>query len=149
MCFVAQTTGSDNSDSECIDVNLEDVSPRTLIDALAAGPDEHQKTRGLTSLVPRDTRLLGAEHAADDPSVLVIDLSSEINSLFSPNNIVAYRQIVETLTNGINGLGVDAIRVKVDGKSTKIPTDKGQLTTADPDDFATPGFGSGSSTSRG
>ncbi len=135
VCFVLQTTGSETSESACIAARFTDISPRTLFDALAAGPDDELKKEGLTSLVPGDTELLGAEPAQDDPNVLVIDLSSEINSLSSPNNIIAYRQIVETLTNDINDLGADAIRVRVDGKATKIPTDKGQLATADPSDF--------------
>jgi spore germination protein GerM len=135
VCFVSQTSGTENSGSKCKRTALEDVNPRTLIDALAAGPDERARNEGLTSFVPQDTRLLDAERAGDDATVLLVNLSSEINSLSSPNNIVAYRQIVETLTNGVNGLGVHAIRVKVDGKPTKIPTDKGQLTTADPGDF--------------
>ena len=142
VCFVLQTAGSETSDSACIAAMFTDVSPRTLFDALAAGPDDEQKKEGLTSLVPGDTELLGAEPAPDAPGVLVIDLSSEINSLSSPNNTIAYRQIVETLTNDINGLGVHAVRVKIDGKPTKIPTDKGQLATADPSDFTAAGSGS-------
>lgn len=148
VCFVSQPTETQTSGSKCAGVPVEDVNPRTLIDALAAGPDEKKSDQGITSWVPRDTRLLDAERAGDDATVLVINLSSEINSLSSPNNIVAYRQIVETLTNGINGLGVLAIRVKVEGKPTKIPTDKGQLTTADPSDFNGAGFGSASTSQQ-
>ncbi|HET8930032.1 MAG TPA: GerMN domain-containing protein [Acidimicrobiales bacterium] len=148
VCFVSQPTDTETSGSKCTGVDLEDVNPRTLIDALAAGPDEQKINQGITSWVPRDTRLLDAVRAGDDATTLVINLSSEINSLSSPNNVVAYRQIVETLTNGINGLGVHAIRVEVDGKPTKIPTDKGLLTTADIDDFNESSFGS-ASTARG
>lgn len=135
ICFVSQSPGSGNSDIECIRVNLEEVSPRTLIDALAAGPDEDQKREGLASPIPQDTKLLGAERATDDPQVMVIDLSSAINSLSAPNNTDAFRQIVETLTNPVNDLGIDAIRVEVEGKPTKIPTDRGLLNTASTSDF--------------
>ncbi len=135
VCFVSQVDSADQTESKCIGVMLEDVNPRTLVDALAAGPDEDRREKGLTSWVPQDTRLLDAETSVDDPEILVINLSAEINSLSSPNNIVAYRQIVETLTNGINNLGVRAIRLQIEGKPTRIPTDRGQLITADPGDF--------------
>lgn len=145
-CFVEQTGDEQDSGagSRCTGVVLEDINARTLIDALAAGPEEKLREEGLTSFVPQDTRLLDAERAPDDSRILVINLSSEINSLSSPNNIVAYRQIVETITNDVNRLGVYAVRVKVDGKSTKIPTDRGQLATADPDDFNDAATGSAS-----
>lgn len=134
VCFVPPITGTDDPHLECPQVQLEDLDPRSLVDALAAGPDEAQRNAGLTTQVPQNTTLLDAEL---DPStnVLTINLSSAINNVSSPNNTLAYRQIVATLTNPNNPLGANAVRVRVDGKDTKIPTDAGPLSVATNRDF--------------
>lgn len=142
VCFVQQSKDGptipaaddqgDDSDVICVAMNVESRTPRALIDALAAGPGE-QPDIALTSSVPQNTRLLDASSTTG--TTLTINLSSAINDVSSPNNTLAYHQIVETLTHPSNGLGVDRVRVLVDGKQTKIPTDAGAKDVATPDDF--------------
>lgn len=133
-CFVPQRVNdTDEPELNCGRVAVPQLSAGALVAALAAGPDDRQHALGLTSFVPQNTRVLGVETASD--GVLVVNLSGAINDVSSPNNTLAYRQIVETLTHPRNHLDIDAIRVKVDGKWTKIPTDDGPLTTARPSNF--------------
>lgn len=134
VCFVPPATSTVNPNLECPQVQLEQMDPRSLIDALAAGPDNAQRNAGLTTQVPQNTTLLDAE-LDGSTNILTINLSSSINNVSSPNNTLAYRQIVETLTNPANRLGADAVRVRVDGKDTKIPTDAGPLPVATDRDF--------------
>lgn len=144
VCFVPQAGGPEIDELECRTVPLERLSPRTLVDALAAGPDEAQRDEGLATLVPQNTRLLGAVFDPDVTGVMIIDLSNAINQLSSPNNTLAYRQIIETLTDPKNQTGAKAIRVKIDGKFTKIPTDDGPMSQATPENFHSAGTDHGS-----
>ena len=135
VCFVLQGPDASTSTVRCPRLALEARTARTLIEALAAGPNADQREAGLVSLVPQDTKLLGSEMPSDTPGVLMINLSSAMNTLSSPLNIVAYRQIVMTLTDSYNTLDATAIRVEIDGKPTKIPTDDGQLSQASTKNF--------------
>lgn len=125
VCFVPpQKDNTPVSDWSCdYRVDLPELSVASLIDALAAGPVEY-RDEGVTSLVPPDTRLLGLERSAT-LKIVDIDLSEEIKDVSNPNNVRAYQQIVWTLTDPANRLDIDAVRVRIDGESTKVPTDDG------------------------
>ncbi len=137
VCFVPEDEDeeTESPDLECEEVDLEAVSPRFLVDALAAGPDDELRERaGLTSFVPPDTRLLGSD-PSHDGKTLIVNLSEEITDVSSPNNVRAYQQIVWTLTDRENQLGVDSIGVRVEGEQIKIPTESGSQWTAKRSDF--------------
>ncbi len=138
VCFVPQSTDNSHPELECKVTELKSLDVQSLFDALATGPTEPQRKLGLSSYVPRDTRLLGAEADPTDPSVLVINVSKAINIIGSPNNSVAFKQIVQTLTmpaNQTDGNSYTAVRVKVDGKPIKIPTVNGPVAVAETSDF--------------
>lgn len=135
ICFVPQEEGTDPSELECEELDLASLTAKYLIDALAVGPDEPlREFKGLTSLVPPDTRLLTSD-PGDDDDTLIVDLSEQIADVSSPNNVRAYQQIVWTLTAPENKLDITSIGVQVEGERIKVPTANGPLWIATRKDF--------------
>lgn len=106
------------------------LTARNVMEQLVAPLTALEKSGGLSSLIPPNTKLLGT---ARDGSHITIDLSSEMNDVASPNDKVAYAQIVYTLVN--SGQGITDVSVKIAGKATKIPTDTGAANSAGVSNF--------------
>ena len=135
VCFVQQTNKNTPARLDCTPQRLKKITPESLFEALATGPDPaERKSKGYSSIVPTKAQMLGASNV-DEKGVMTINLSKEVADISSPNDITMYHQIVKTLTDPRNGLGVRAIALKVDGESKKIPTDNGPKSIATDTDF--------------
>lgn len=133
VCFVLQRVDEDPKVT-CNRQAVAGANVRGLITTLAQGTDDRQHDLGLLSYLPQNTRLIGPDPTPVD-GILTVNLTSAFNEVSSPNNTLAFEQIVLTLTNEANGLGASAIQIEVDGKPIKIQTTTGQVATAGPDDF--------------
>jgi spore germination protein GerM len=90
----------------------EAEDPRSRIEALLSQrPDDTEAAAGLTSSIPRDTTLLGAERLADD--LVQIDLSSNLFDVSGPELVNAFAQLVYTATELDS---VRRVRFLVDGQ---------------------------------
>lgn len=105
-------------------------SAPNVLEQLLAPLTAQEKRKGLSSLIPPNTSLLGTTR---DGSLLTVDLSSEMNDVASPNDKVAYAQIVYTLVT--SSLHISDVSIRIAGKATKIPTDNGAANTATVGDF--------------
>lgn len=135
VCFVQQQSKEGPARLSCVARKLKAISPDSLFEALAMGPNEEERQiGGFSSPLPGAAKMLGATPVSAK-GVLTVSLSKAMADINSPNNTVAYHQIVKTLTDKRNGLGATAISVKVDGESILIPTDNGPKRIARLSDF--------------
>jgi germination protein M len=106
-------------------------SPVTVLEALLAPPSDEELEDGLSTAVPLGTTVL---EVVQDDDLVSVDLSDEWDSLVQPNALLAYAQVVLTLTD-LNG--VERVRFLVDGEGVAAPTiNQGDLDTVTADDYA-------------
>ncbi len=91
-------------------------TPDVLVEAIRAPVSDLDREAGLTSFVPPDTRVLSSSLK---DHVLTVNLSSEMNGVSTPNNKIAYKQMVYTLIKSIPD--VRRVAFEIDGKPTKVP----------------------------
>lgn len=103
---------------------------RSALEALLAGPTNDEKALGITSQIPPDTKVLGLELK---DGVLTVDLSKEINQVGGTTSKSAYGQLTLTLTSVA---GINKVSFLTEGVQVAAPTDKGNVTVARADDYA-------------
>lgn len=100
--------------------DVADGSPRTVVEALLAGPTTQERARDVVSYIPENTRVLSIDFAPG--GVLVIDLSSEMNDVSGSSARVAYGQLVFSATAVA---GVSSVAFQTAGHAVEVPTDSG------------------------
>lgn len=108
----------DDGEVSMVERKVTNLSPKVLIEAIRAPVSKVDKESGRTSYVPPDLRVIGSSF---DNHVLTVNLTDEINNVASPNNKLAYKQMVFTLVDSLPD--VRRVAFEIDGKPTKIPTD--------------------------
>lgn len=106
-------------------------SPSTVVEALLAQPSDEEVASGLSTSIPLGTTAL---EVTQDGDLVVVDLSDDWESLVQPGALLAYAQVVLTLTDlG----GVERVRFRIEGVGIPAPTiNQGDLDTVDAADYA-------------
>ncbi|MGH9186822.1 MAG: GerMN domain-containing protein [Acidimicrobiales bacterium] len=94
-------------------------NPDDVLGALFAGLGASD-VQALSTLIPAGLTLENWE--LEDESLIIVDLSSEINDVAGENQKLAYAQMVYTL---IDLRGVIRVRFRVDEVNQEVPTDTG------------------------
>lgn len=99
--------------------------PAELLDQLALGPTATEQEKGISGSVPPDTKLLGSSIS---DRRLTLDVSQELLGIGSPNDKIAFGQIVVTMVSA--DPTINKVSIRIEGKPTKIPTDDGLVDEA-------------------
>jgi len=106
-------------------------SPRTVVEALLAQPSDEELEAGLSTSIPVGTT---TSDVVQDGDLVAVDLSDEWETLVQPGALLAYAQVVLTLTD-LNG--VEQVRFLVGGEGVPAPTvNRGDLDTVTAGDYA-------------
>lgn len=91
-----------------------------VLQALLAGPTREERTRGVSTLIPSEVRLLGADVA---DGAARVDLSGEFQEPAGPEEIVLrVAQVVWTLTSLPS---VESVSFAIDGDPVAVTADDG------------------------
>lgn len=123
------------------DNTLEAVERRTntardinsILTQLLAGTTESERAAGYTTFIPPQTRLLRVQLTTD--RTLIIDLSSEMDTIGGSTSKAAYAQLVFTATALPE---VSQVQFRTAGTPVSVPTDNGNVPTADRTSYNTP-----------
>ncbi|HEV7720042.1 MAG TPA: GerMN domain-containing protein [Iamia sp.] len=106
-------------------------SPETVVEALLAQPSDEELEAGRSTSIPLGTTAI---EVTQDGDLVAVDLSDEWETLVQPGALLAYAQVVLTLTD-LNG--IERVRFLVGGKAVKAPTiNQGDLDTVTAQDYA-------------
>jgi spore germination protein GerM len=98
--------------------------PAEALRLLLDGPSAQEATRGLTSDVPGQTRLVSLDLSGP---VATVDLSPEFGTVGGSEQVLAVAQIVYTLTAS---RFIDTVRFAINGKPIEVPDGSGSLASA-------------------
>ena len=110
------------SDSEVspVERKVKNLTPAVLVEAIRAPVSDKDNKAGLLSYVPPDTRVLSSDL---QDHVLTVNLSDQMKGVGTPNDKLAYKQMVYTFIKSMRAADVRRVAFKIDGKSIKVPTD--------------------------
>lgn len=111
----------------------DQVDARSVIGLLLQGPTDNERVLGITTFIPPHTRLLRTQLTPD--GTLMIDLSSEMDSISGSSAKAAYAQFVFTATSLPT---VTQVQFRTGGKVRLVPTDEGDRPVADQASFSHP-----------
>ncbi len=103
-----------------------------VLKLLLAGPSELKLTQRVTSLIPANVTLHRAVKGGD--GVLNVDLGPEISLITGNGAKAAYAQMVLTA----KGLGIDRVKFSIDGVPIDAPTDEGNQSVVQAQDYKPP-----------
>ena len=103
-------------------------TPGNAVRQLLRGLTQGDIDQALQTRVPNGTSVLGLD-GPDAAGVVVVDLSGEFTEVRGEGQVTAVAQVVYTLTDVA---GVAAVRFRIEGEDTAVPTQDGTGTTTDP-----------------
>lgn len=120
---------------------LEAVQRRTntgrdinsVLQQLLSGTTESERAAGYTTFIPPQTKLIRVQLTTD--RTLIIDLSGEMDTIGGSTSKAAYAQLVFTATALPE---VAQVQFRTKGTPVSVPTDNGNVPTADRTSYNTP-----------
>lgn len=109
----------------------DEKSPLTVVEALLAQPSEEELAEGLSTSIPLGTTAL---EVTQDGDLVMIDMSDGWETLVQPGALLAYAQVVLTVTDLA---GVERVQFLVGGQGIPAPTiNQGDLEVVTAEEYA-------------
>ena len=103
-----------------------DIDAGDVIDALLAGADADEQSRGFGTAIPDGTELIG-DRLDPESDVLTLNLTEELNTVQGELQTIAIAQMVFTATELTS---VSGVRFQIEGSAVQVPRGDGTATSS-------------------